>query len=168
VSAAIPRILVASVALGMACAFSSPSEPEAPLIRRIYQPIGRQIIAGDILIARGVLQKCLAWRGRILDVETVRENGPIRLLFAIDISPIGMWPADVRDSILRFYAEEEPHDPVPRVTVEVLSSADYGAAIGREAAISLLALYVGRCPSDPPGPPAWWSGDESDLDPPAT
>jgi hypothetical protein len=150
---------MAFAALGIACASSNPSDPEAPLVRRIYQPIGRKIVAGDILIVRGVLQECLAWRGRILDVETVGDNNLVSLRYAKTISPIGMWPADVRDSILRFYAEIRPDDPAPRVTVEVLNSAEYDAGIAKEASLSLLAIHVKNCPANPPDAPAWWTGD---------
>jgi hypothetical protein len=127
----------------------------------IYQPIGRQIVRRDVLVVRGVLQKCLTWRGRILDFVTVDEDGPLRFLYAIDISPLDMWPADVRDSILRFYAKAQPDDPAPRVTVEVFSSHQFEKEFAKETSLSLLALYTGACPNDPPDPPAWWSGDEA-------
>jgi len=144
----------------MACASPSSPEPETPLIRLIHQPIGRPIVVGDTLIIRGVLQKCPAWRGRILNTVTVTDDGPVRVLYAIDISPIGMWPADVRDSILRFYAEVQPNGPIPRVTVEVLGSAESDADIWKEAATSLWAVYAGVCPGAPPDPPDWWSGGD--------
>lgn len=127
------------------------------MARLAYQPIGREIVEGDVLVVRGVLQACLAWRGRILDVQTVTGHTPIRLLNAVDISPIGMWPADVRDSLLRFYADAQPEDPSPRLTVEVLDSPHYQQQIAKEAALSLLAIYEASCPNAPPDPPTWWS-----------
>lgn len=159
-SAAIPRISLALALLGMACASSRPPQPGAALVRLIHQPIGRPIVAGDTLIVRGVLQKCPAWRGRILDVVTVENDEPIRLLYAIDIAPIGMWPADVRDSILLFYSKAQPFGPIPRVTVEVVGAAELDARIWQEATISLGANYAGHCPKDPPDPPSWWSREE--------
>jgi hypothetical protein len=149
---------MAFASLAIACASSGPSDIEAPLVRRIYQPIGREIVAGDILIVRGVLRYCLNWRGRILDVETVGANNLVSLRYAPVISPIGMWPADVRDAILRFYAEVRPNDTAPRVTVEVLSSAEYDAGIAKEASLSLLAVHQEYCPENPPEAPSWWTG----------
>jgi len=145
--------------LAIACASPDPSQLDPPLVRRIYQPIGRQIVAGDVLIVRGVLKNCLAWRGRILDVETVGDNNLVSLRYAHVISPIGMWPADVRDAILRYYAEVRPNDPAPRVTVEVLSSAEYDAEIANEASLSLLAIHTEYCPENPPDAPTWWIED---------
>jgi hypothetical protein len=152
--------MVALVPLVIACASSDLSHPKAALVRLAYQPIGRQIVAHDILVIRGVLQSCLAWRGRVLDFVTVGSSGPIRLLYAIDISPIGMWPADVRDSILTYYLSAQPNGPTLHVTVEVMNSPEFDEQLAKETAMSLLAIYSGLCPSDPPDPPDWWSESE--------
>jgi hypothetical protein len=162
---AIPsRPLIAFALLGIACSSlnslkpdPTSLEPVPTLVRLVHQPIGRPIVSGDILVVRGVLQQCLAWRGRILDVVTVESIEPIRLLYAIDVSPIGEWPADIRDSILRFYMKVQPDGPVPRVTVEVFSSAEIEPSIWQEATISLGARLREFCPQNPPDPPAWWS-----------
>jgi hypothetical protein len=137
------------------------------LVRLIQQPIGRPIVAGDTLIVRGVLQKCPAWRGRILDVVAVDNHHTVRVLEAINLAPIGMWPADVRDLILRFYSKAQPSGPIPRVTVEVVGSAEFDASIWKEVILNLGANYAGLCPKDPPDPPSWWSEDEPGLNAPA-
>jgi hypothetical protein len=41
-----------------------------------------------------------------------------------------------------------------------MNSADFDELFAKEAALSLLAQYLGICPSDPPDPPNWLSESE--------
>jgi len=51
------RISATLALLIAACSALPSSRPEQPLARLAYQPIGREIVEGDVLVVRGVLQE---------------------------------------------------------------------------------------------------------------
>ena len=149
-------------ALEFGCVAAPSPQTNPALIRRINQPAGREIVPGDYLVVRGIMANCSAWRGRVLNAKEVPTDGSVTLLTSVEISPIGMSPTGVRDTLLRAHAAAKPESEPPRLTVEVMTKLQF-EAIGREAAISLLHLYHGDCPENPPDPPQWWHGDDFDL-----
>jgi hypothetical protein len=85
----------------------------------------------------------------------------VTLLGAVSVNVLGRWPGDIRDSIVESHVDDFPHLPPPRLTVEVIEAPDF-AVNAKEVALSLLSLYQGICPENPPSPPMWWRDVERD------
>lgn len=108
---------------------------------------------GNFIVVSGALRGCEEWTGRILDVEKIEDDQPLRLLNLPGISVIGLDGEGILQVLESAVLQQTGNKP-KSLSVQVIDSVRLPRTIFEEYGVSLRLMIDDECPEGPIDIPA--------------